>query len=363
MGLKCGIVGLPNVGKSTLFNTLTCSKKASASNYPFCTIEPNIGVVTVPDSRLEKISEIIRPEKTISAFMEFVDIAGLVKGANQGEGLGNQFLSHIRETQALLHIVRCFEDSQITHIYDTIDPLRDIEVITTELLLADLESLERQLAKKIKIAQATKDKDLQKEVSILETLLKHLNKGKSPKILEFHSKEKEFLKKLNLLSLKPVVYVCNTSETHSSKFVKQVKEFSQKEKSSCLTVSTLFESELNQIPEQEAQEFLESMGLKEPSLHRLIRHSYKLLGLNTFFTAGKKEVRAWTFKKGMKAPQVAGLIHSDFERGFIKAEVYHSDDLFKLKSEAKIRATGKYFVQGKDYEVKDGDVIFFKFNV
>ncbi len=364
MSLKCGIVGLPNVGKSTLFNALT-KNKAEAANYPFCTIDPNVGIVTIPDPRLEQISSLVKTQKTIPAVIEFVDIAGLVKGASKGEGLGNQFLQHIRETNTIIHVIRCFDDSNIIHVEGSIDPMRDIDIINTELLLADLDAVEKRLQK---ISKASKsDKKLFPEVEVLKKTNQTLNNGLPVRSIEFSEEEVLLIKGLNLLTLKPVLYACNVSEDGLSSgdndWVKAVQERAKNESNSTITICSSLESEIAQLPEEEQKDFLEAIGAKEPGLHRLIQTAYSLLGLQTYFTAGEKEVRAWTIKFNDKAPQAAGVIHSDFEKGFIRAETYHCSDLFELKNEASVREAGRYRSEGKEYTVKDGDIILFRFNV
>ncbi|RME16428.1 MAG: redox-regulated ATPase YchF [Bdellovibrio sp.] len=363
MGLKCGIVGLPNVGKSTLFNALTAAKAESA-NYPFCTIEPNVGVVTVPDPRQEKIAQYIKPQKIVPTTIEFVDIAGLVKGASQGEGLGNQFLSNIRETDAIVQVVRCFEDPNVVHVAGKVDPLSDILTINTELLLADLETVTKRYTKIEKVARTSNDKKLKEEKVFLEKLLQALNQEKPASSVELEEHEIPLFKGLHLLTAKPMLYVCNVSEAEYSHgkpgpYTQKVFDYAQKQGQQSLSICSALEAEIAQLPPEEQKEFYSD----EPGLHRLIRTSYALLNLITFFTAGEKEVRAWTIKKGTKAPQAAGVIHSDFERGFIRAEVYHCEDLFQLKSEAAIKEAGKYRSEGKDYIVQDGDIMLFRFNV
>lgn len=365
MSLQCGIVGLPNVGKSTLFNALTAAK-AEAANYPFCTIDPNVGVVTVPDPRMDKIAELIPPEKLIPTVMEFVDIAGLVEGASKGEGLGNQFLANIRQTHAIIHVVRCFEDSNVIHVSGSVDPIRDIDVINTELMLADLDSVEKRLKKIEKVAQTTKDAKLKTEYSIVKKIYEALEAGKPARTVEPTDAEAPIARELHLLTSKPVLYVCNVGENddpETSPYVKAVKERAASENNNALTICSALEAEIALLDESEKKEFLESIGAEEPGLHRLIRESYNLLDLITYFTAGEKEVRAWTIKRGTKAPAAAGVIHSDFEKGFIRAETYHCEDLFKYGSEQAVKEAGKYRLEGKDYIVKDGDVLFFRFNV
>lgn len=366
MALQVGIVGLPNVGKSTLFNAIT-KAGAESANYPFCTIDPNVGVVAVPDDRLEKITKYVTPEKTIPTSMEFVDIAGLVKGASQGEGLGNQFLSHIRETDAILHVVRCFEDSNIVHVSGNVDPLRDIEVINTELVLADLDSVEKRLKKIEKVAQSTKDAKLKFEYQTVKAIYDLLSAGKNARDFKIESEEQQkIVKEMHLISIKPIIYVCNVAEGDAkdgNEFTKKVFEYAQAEGQKALIISSAIEAEVSQLDPEEQKVFLEDLGLEEPGLNRLIRESYALLNLRTYFTAGKKEVRAWTIPAGALAPQAAGVIHSDFERGFIRAETYHCEDLFNLGSEAAVREAGKYRSEGKEYEVKDGDILLFRFNV
>ena len=364
MGFCCGIVGLPNVGKSTIFNALTAAA-IDAENYPFCTIDPNVGVVTVPDSRLKEITKLVKPKTTIPSVMEFVDIAGLVAGASKGEGLGNQFLGNIRQTDAIIHVVRCFEDPNVVHVDGNIDPLRDIETINTELLLADLDTIEKRLKKVEKAARA--DKQLEPELKLVQKIYDALEAGKPARTVEPDEHEEPLLKDLHLITLKPVLYVCNVDEdTFSNKgneMTKKVEDFASAENNKSLLLCTAIEADIALLEEHEKADFLEAMGATEPGLNRLIRESYKLLGLLTYFTAGEKEVRAWTVPTGATAPQAAGVIHTDFERGFIRAETYHCEDLFALKSEQAVRDAGKYKSEGKEYLVKDGDIMLFRFNV
>lgn len=366
MALQVGIVGLPNVGKSTLFNALT-SAKAEAANYPFCTIDPNVGVVTVPDPRMDEICKYIKPQKVIPTVMEFVDIAGLVAGASKGEGLGNQFLANIRQTQAILHVVRCFVDSNVVHVNGNVDPLRDIDVINTELMLADLDSIEKRLKKIEKTALTTKDAKLKIEYNIVKKVNDALSAGKPARSVTVEDAEKQIYQELHLLTSKPVLYVCNVSEADfiacNSPMVKLVQDRAASENNRALSICSSMEAEIAQLPVEERADFLSSLGVTEPGLFRLIRESYSLLNLITFFTAGEKEVRAWTIMKGTKAPGAAGVIHSDFEKGFIRAETYHCEELFKAKSEAAVKEAGKYRLEGKEYVVQDGDVMFFRFNV
>lgn len=366
MALQCGIVGLPNVGKSTLFNALT-SAKAEAANYPFCTIDPNVGVVTVPDPRIEQICHFVKPKSIVPTVIEFVDIAGIVEGASKGEGLGNQFLANIRQVDAIVHVVRCFEDNNVVHVSGSVDPLRDMEIINTELMLADLESVEKRLKRIEKIAQSSKDAKVKSEYSITKKIFEALEKGLPARSVHAEEAEVPFYKEMHLLTAKPVLYVCNVSEgdfsSGNSPLIEKVEERAKQEGNACLSICSAMEAEIAQLEPAERTEFLKSMGISEPGLHRLIREAYKLLDLVTYFTAGEKEVRAWTIRKGTKAPGAAGVIHTDFEKGFIRAETYHCQDLFDLKSENAVKEAGKYRLEGKDYEVKDGDVLFFRFNV
>ncbi len=365
--MKLGIVGLPNVGKSTLFNSLT-KAGAESANYPFCTIDPNIGVVAVPDERLKLLGEMYQSKKVTPAVIEFVDIAGLVKGASKGEGLGNQFLSNIREVDAIVHVVRCFEDPNVIHVDGSVDPLRDIETINLELIFADLEVLERRLSRVAKAARM--DKTLAKELALLERLKAHLESGKPAKNLEIEDEDElALMKEINLLTYKPVIYAANVAESDladeaaSNGMVAKVKEFAAGEGSEVFVICASIEQEISELEEDEKALFLEELGLSESGLEKLIRASYRILGLMSFLTAGEDETRAWTIKIGTKAPQAAGKIHSDFERGFIKAEVVNYRDLLEQGSLAAAREKGLVGIEGKDYVVKDGDVILFRFNV
>jgi GTP-binding protein YchF len=366
MGLQVGIVGLPNVGKSTLFNALT-SAKAEAANYPFCTIDPNVGVVTVPDARLDELAKIIGSKEKIPTVIEFVDIAGLVEGASKGEGLGNQFLSHIRQTDAIAHVVRCFEDPNVIHVAGSVDPLRDMAIIETELMLADLDSIEKKLAKMRNLAKGGLKPDQKAELEVVEAIAKALEAGKAARTVTISDDKVHLLKDLHLLTLKPVLYVCNVSEEDIAKngnaFVDKVRIKAAEEKNKVIVVCSKLEEEIAQLELSERAEFIEAAGLKEPGLNLLIVEAYKLLNLVTYFTVGPKEARAWTIKQGTLAPQAAGVIHTDFERGFIRAETYHCSDLFEFKTEAAIKEKGKFRSEGKDYLVKDGDVMLFRFNV
>lgn len=362
--MKAGIVGLPNVGKSTLFNALTAAGAESA-NYPFCTIEPNVGIVSVPDGRLEEIHTLIETQKIIPAVVEIVDIAGLVRGASQGEGLGNQFLGHIRATDAVLHVVRCFEDEDITHVDGEIDPIRDIETIDTELVLADLESMERQINKVAKKAKSG-EKEAKVQMATYEPALALLEAGTPLRGGDWSAEQADTLRQGGFITLKPVLYVCNVSEEAAQSgnaFTERVVTHAQDENAGCIWISGQIEAELSEIDPEDRADFLEDLGLEEPGLNKLARAAYSLLGLQTYFTAGEKEIRAWTVPVGAKAPQAAGVIHTDFERGFIRANVYSLEDLKAHKSEAGLKAAGRLRVEGKEYVVQDGDIVHFLFNV
>jgi GTP-binding protein YchF len=363
MGIKCGIVGLPNVGKSTLFNALTKAGIAAA-NFPFCTIDPNIGVVPVPDMRLQQLADIAKPQKVIPTAMEFVDIAGLVAGASKGEGLGNKFLAHIREVDAIAHVVRCFENTDIVHVAGKIDPISDIDTIDTELALADLDSVEKALNRVERAAKAN-DKEAMAKRPVLQKVATGLNEGKSARSLGLDDDEKALVRDLFLLTLKPLMYIANVKEDGfaNNPYLDAVRRRADSEGAQVVPVCAAIEEELAQLDDADKLAFLQDMGLEEPGLNRVIRAAYTLLGLQTYFTAGEKEVRAWTVKKGSTAPQAAGVIHTDFERGFIRAETIGFDDFVKYKGESGSRDAGRLRLEGKDYLVKEGDVLHFRFNV
>ncbi len=366
MALKCGIVGLPNVGKSTLFNCLS-SAKAQAANFPFCTIEPNVGVITVPDERLTKLAELVHPGRIVPATCEIVDIAGLVKGASKGEGLGNKFLGNIRETDAIIHVLRCFEDENITHVDGTIDPIRDKEIIDTELQLKDLETIESRLSRQAKAAAAG-NKEAKIELRVLEAYKEVLVKGQNARIVTFESKEEQqAAHDLFLLTAKPVLYVCNVDESSAkdgNDYSRRIEKIAEEEGSEVLVIAAKTEEDIASFDSYEDKKlFLDELGLEESGVNRLTKKAYALLNLQTFITAGEMEVKAWTYRKGWKAPQCAGVIHSDFEKGFIRAEVIKYEDYIHYGSEAAVREAGKLAVEGKDYVVQDGDIMHFRFNV
>lgn len=363
--MKLGIVGLPNVGKSTLFNSIT-KAGAECANYPFCTIEPNVGVVPVPDERLDKLTEMYHPAKTTHAVIEFVDIAGLVKGASKGEGLGNKFLSHIRETDAICEVVRCFEDSNIVHVDGSVDPIRDIETINLELIFADLETVNKRLEKAKKNLKG--DKKYQEEINVLEKIKTNLENGISARTISFNEDEQKLVKDMFLLTTKPILYIANISEeqladSENYPLVKKVKEYAAKENAEVIPLCVKIEEELSGLDDNDKKEMLQALGLDESGLDKVIKKSYDLLGLMSFLTAGEPEVRAWTIKKGTKAPEAAGKIHSDIQRGFIKAEVVSFNDLMKAGSMLEAREKGLVRSEGKDYVMQDGDIVLFKFNV
>jgi GTP-binding protein YchF len=366
MALTAGIVGLPNVGKSTLFNAIT-KAGAEAANYPFATIDPNVGMVEVPDDRLQRLTELVKPKKTVPTTFEFTDIAGIVKGASKGEGLGNQFLSHIRQVDAICHVVRCFDDDNITHVEGRVDPLADIDTINLELVLADLDSINKRYTRVAKIAK-TKDKDAVAELAVLDKLKPVLEEGLSARTIEFTEEEQKIVRSLFLLTAKPILYVANVSEdevsdSDNNPYVQQVRTFAANENAEVIVVCARAEEEIAELDDEDKAEFLEALGIEESGLDQLIRAAYDLLGLATYFTAGEQEVRAWTFRKGIKAPQAAGIIHTDFERGFIRAETVSFDDLSTYGNMQAAKEAGKVRLEGKEYVVQDGDVMLFRFNV
>ncbi|MFA7065646.1 MAG: redox-regulated ATPase YchF [Dysgonamonadaceae bacterium] len=367
MALQCGIVGLPNVGKSTLFNCLS-NARAQAANFPFCTIEPNVGVITVPDERINKLAELVKPQRIHPTTVEIVDIAGLVKGASKGEGLGNRFLANIRETDAVLHVLRCFDDENVTHVDGSINPVRDKEIIDIELQLKDLETIDARIGRVEKIAKTAQDKEAKRAFDVYTKIREALIKGESARTVEFESKEDiKIANELYLLTLKPVMYVCNVDEASAvtgNKYVEQLRKAVKNENAEILVVAAKTESEIAELDTyEERQEFLSEIGLEESGVNRLIKSAYQLLNLKTFFTAGPLEVRAWTFEDGWKAPQCAGVIHTDFEKGFIRAEVIKYEDFISYGSENACKEAGKMSVEGKEYVVQDGDVMHFRFNV
>lgn len=365
MSLTAGIVGLPNVGKSTLFNAIT-KQNILAANYPFATIEPNVGIVTVPDDRVDYLKEMYNPKKTIYATFEFTDIAGLVEGASKGEGLGNKFLSHIREVDAICEVVRCFENSNITHVSGNINPIRDAEIIDVELGLADLEVIEGRINRMGKKARLSNDKEALKELELLEKIKENLEKNISPRNLIFTEEEYKILRPFNLLSIKPIIYVANVDENdinEDNEYVKTLKEYAKKEKAEVVKISAKIEEELAELTDEDKIDFLKDLGIEESGLDKLIKSSYKLLGLSTFLTAGSDEVKAWTYKDGMTAPECAGIIHTDFQKGFIKAEIMSFKDLKEQGSELKVKESGKLRLEGKEYVMQDGDICHFRFNV
>ncbi len=363
MGFKCGIVGLPNVGKSTLFNALT-KAGIEAANYPFCTIEPNVGIVTVPDPRLDALSEIVKPQQVLPATMQFVDIAGLVKGASSGEGLGNQFLANIRETDAIAHVVRCFENTDVVHVEGQVNPLNDIEVINTELALADMDSVEKAMLKAAKNSRSG-NKDALIEMKLLERVKAHLDEGQPVRTMNLNADEMQMIRHLFLLTAKPVLYIANVNDEgyENNPLLEQVKELAAKENAQIVALCAATEAELVELDEEDRKEFMDDLGLSEPGLNRVIRAGYDLLGLQTYFTAGVKEVRAWTISKGATAPQAAGVIHTDFEKGFIRAEVIAYEAFISCRGEQGAKEAGKLRLEGKEYIVCDGDVMHFRFNV
>lgn len=366
MSLTAGIVGLPNVGKSTLFNAIT-KKNILAANYPFATIDPNVGVVTVPDNRLNFLNDLYKPARLIPTTFEFTDIAGLVKGASLGEGLGNKFLSHIREVDAIVEVVRCFEDHNIIHVEGNVDPIRDIEIINVELMLADMEVIDNRLNRIGKKAMMSRDKETQKEVGLLTRIKENLEQNKPVRSMEFEEEELKLIRSFNLLTAKPIIYMANINEDEllnkENEYVERVRNYAEKENAEVIVVCAKIEAELAELEEEEKKDFLSELGIEESGLDQLIRATYSLLGLATYFTVGSDEVKAWTFKKGMKAPNCAGIIHTDFEKGFIRAEVMSYDDLKTCGSELKVREAGKMRLEGKEYLMKDGDICHFRFNV
>lgn len=365
MGFNCGIVGLPNVGKSTLFNAITAAG-VEAANYPFCTIDPNVGVVAVPDPRVDELTRLYQPAKVVPSTIEFVDIAGLVRGASKGEGLGNQFLAHIREVDAIAHVVRCFEDPNVVHVDGSINPRRDIEVVEAELIFKDLETVEKKMTEAEKRAK-TGDKKQRAEADFSARLKKHLYEGRLARYLTLENDdERLWLREMHLLTIKPVMYVCNVHEnevTGSNSYVDEVRQIALKENAKVVVVSAAVEAEVAQLPKEERRDFLESLGLSESGLDQVIHEGYDLLHLLTFFTAGPKEVHAWTVPKGTLTPQAAGTIHSEFEQGFIRAEIMKCEDLFQLKNEQAVKDRGLLHVEGRDYAMEDGDIVYFRFNV